>query len=299
MSPQLEDPQAEGSRLKSYLAVLKALPGAAFRRYKGLPLYGKVLFWLWILFEIALLTALIVITPSRVAQFLYDKAEKLAQLPLGWLVVGSLVALVSFPPLHGHTTLTTVCGFAWGLKGFLIAAPASLIGAGLTFCILRLFFHRRLRALSKSNENWTALEEVVGAKGLPLMILIRASPFPPWVYSNVLFASIGSVALWQFLVSTCFVFPKIFLQVFIGWKIAALSDGEQRNKMDTQTKVLNGLLIGTGIGFAILASWWVYTSVQNHIRKLPDFSPETDELAAEALEDTEETPFLTSNPDNV
>lgn len=26
------------------------------------------------------------------------------------------------------------------------------------------------------------------AKGLPLIMLIRLSPFPPWVYSNTLFA---------------------------------------------------------------------------------------------------------------
>ena len=40
------------------------------------------------------------------------------------------------------------------------------------------------------------------AKGLPLIILIRFSPVPPWVYSNALFASINSVAFWQFMVAT-------------------------------------------------------------------------------------------------
>ncbi|KAJ7179219.1 Golgi apparatus membrane protein TVP38 [Mycena filopes] len=298
--------------MSSVLNLLKSLPRWALRRYQKLPLYGKLLLWVWTLFEICLVIAVIVISPSVVAQFMYDNAEKLARHPLGWTVVILLVLAASFPPLHGHTTITTLCGFAWGLKGFFIAAPASVLGAALVFIVLRLSFKERLRAISKGNEKWQALESVIAAKGLPLIILIRISPFPPWAYSNILFASIGSVSLWQFVVATCFVFPKIFLHVFIGSRIAALSDGEQRSHMDTSTypclsrdahlvtlnqtgtKIINGLLIGGGILVAILASWFVYTSVQKHIRHLSGISEETEELAAEALEDSEEAPLLTA-----
>lgn len=90
------------------------------------------------------------------------------------------------------------------------------------------------------------------AKGLPLIILIRISPFPPWVYSNSLFAvgkfsfpklyhpanqiiqSIQAVSLWQFVTATLFVFPKLVLHAFIGSRIAALSDGDRRSHMDTR-----------------------------------------------------------------
>ncbi|KAJ7904422.1 Golgi apparatus membrane protein TVP38 [Mycena olivaceomarginata] len=278
---------------------VKALPRKTFRRYQKLPFYGKAscsiaLIWLWTLFEICLVIAIVLITPSRVAQFMYDNAEKLANYPFGWLLVGLIIVAISFPPLHGHTTVTTLCGFAWGLNGFFIAAPASLIGAVVVFFTLRLSFRERLRTFSKSNEKWQALETVIAAKGLPLIILIRMSPLPPWVYSNILFASIGSVTVWQFIGATFFVFPKLFLHVFIGSRIAALSDGETRGKMDTNAKVINGLLIGGGIVIAFIASWFVYTSIQNHIRRLPGLSAETDELAAEALEDTEDAPLLTS-----
>ncbi|KAJ7499013.1 Golgi apparatus membrane protein TVP38 [Mycena latifolia] len=263
------------------LNFVRSLPARAYRRYQKLHLWGKIILWLWILFELCLVIAFFVITPSRVAQFLYDNVEKLAaRYPVGSVVgVSILIIFISFPPLHGHTTTTTLCGFAWGLKGFFVAAPASLIGAGVVFSALRLVFKKRLIALSKGNEKWQALEAVIAAKGLPLIILIRMSPFPPWVYSNTLFASIGSVSLWQFLLATCFVLPKIFLHVFIGSRVAALSDGEQRSHMDTRKLV--------------------YTSVQTHIRNLPGMSPEIDELAAEALEDSEDAPLLTSNSTNV
>ncbi|KAJ7276298.1 Golgi apparatus membrane protein TVP38 [Mycena haematopus] len=283
----------------SVVDLIKSLPRKAFRRYQKLPLYGKMILWLWILFEICLVIAIVLITPSRVAQFMYDNAEKLARFPFGWFLVGLLIVAVSFPPLHGHTTVTTLCGFAWGLKGFFIVAPASLIGAVVVFCTLRSSFKARLRAFSKTNEKWQALETVIAAKGLPLIILIRMSPLPPWVYSNVLFASIGSVSVWQFMTATFFVFPKLFLHVFIGSRIAAFSDGETRGNMDTQTKLINGLLIGGGIVVTFVASWFVYTSIQNHIRRLPGLPVETDELAAEALEDTEDAPLLTSDDADV
>ena len=104
----------------------------------------------------------------------------------------------------GHTTLLNLCGFAYGMKGFLIAGPASLVASTIVFIVLRYLFSGVIRSWSEKNETWRALETVIvsffpcflllwptiiqDAKGLPLIILIRISPLPPWVYSNALFA---------------------------------------------------------------------------------------------------------------
>jgi uncharacterized membrane protein YdjX (TVP38/TMEM64 family) len=69
--------------------------------------------------------------------------------------------LVSFPPLIGHTSLATLCGFAYGLKGFAIISVASLVGSALVFIVLRLAFGPRLRRWSADNPKWQALETVV------------------------------------------------------------------------------------------------------------------------------------------
>jgi len=220
-------------------------------------------------------------------------AQRLSHHQLGGLALGGIVVLVCFPPFIGHTTAVTLCGFAYGMKGFGLAAIGSSIGSALAFVIFRLLFSRRLMHWSSANKKWQALESVVRAKGLPLMILIRMSPFPPWTWSNVLFSSIEAIALWQFIIATLFVYPKVLLHVFIGSRAAALSDGEQRSHMDTQTKVLNGLLIGVGMVIALLSSWLIYRFMQKHIRELEEFPEETDRLAADALEDVEEgAPFL-------
>ncbi|KAF8165439.1 Golgi apparatus membrane protein TVP38 [Crassisporium funariophilum] len=275
------------------LAIVKTYFKFALNRYRNLHVFGKMFIWMVLLFYICMGAFIIVVTPSRIAQYLYDKARLLAETRFGWLALGAAIVCISFPPLVGHTTLVTLCGFAYGMKGFFIASTGSVLGSALVFVVLRLLFRDRLHSWSSQNRKWQALESVVKAKGLPLIILIRISPFPPWVYSNSLFASIEAVKLWQFVTATLFVFPKLLLHTFIGSKIAALSDGDQRGHMDTRTKVINGMLVGGGILIAIFTSWWVYTLVQSHIRHLEGFSPEVDELAAEAIEDyDEEAPLL-------
>ena len=69
--------------------------------------------------------------------------------------------LISFPPCIGHTTIVTLCGFAYGMSGWFIAAPASLVGSATAFVVLRFLFSRRLQKWSSTNEKWQALEAVV------------------------------------------------------------------------------------------------------------------------------------------
>ncbi len=79
--------------------------------------------------------------------------------------------------------------------------------------------------------------------------------------------SIEPVALWQFMVASICMMPKLFAFIFVSSRIAAFSDGKQRGEMDTRkylsepalfhcdsticpgtvAKVINGLSIGLGI----------------------------------------------------
>lgn len=265
------------------------------RKLKSLNLATKLFLCLLVVFYLSLGVLVIIISPARIAQYLYDQARILAEAPFGSLALALAIVCISFPPLIGHTTLVTLCGFAYGLNGIYIAAGVSIVGSALVFVVLRFLFSARLRAWSGHNQKWQALESVVRAKGLPLVVLIRISPFPPWVYSNSLFASIEAVKLWQFVIATFCIIPKLLLHTFIGSKIAQLSDGDQRGRMDTHTKVINGLLVGGGILIAIFTSWLVYNLVQNHIRHLEGISPDVDELAAEAIEDFDEEDPLISH----
>ncbi|PCH41266.1 hypothetical protein WOLCODRAFT_137281 [Wolfiporia cocos MD-104 SS10] len=278
----------ESNRLRWMLSLLRYYAVSAFRRYQKLHLHGKLFIWGTACIYLTLASIFIFVGPARIGQTLYDLAQKISHRSYGWVMLGGAIVVISFPPCIGHTTLITLCGYAYGMKGFPIAAVASLLGSALAFVVLRFLFRGRLRRWSASNEKWQALETVVAAKGLPLIALIRASPFPPWVYSNALFASIEAVSLWQFFLATFVIFPKIALLVFVGSRLASLSDGEQRSHMDTSTKILNAAVSIGGLLLGLTASFIVYRAMQSEIRRLQGLSPEVDELAVEALEEAEE-----------
>ncbi|KAG6872753.1 hypothetical protein C0995_006955 [Termitomyces sp. Mi166 len=285
------------SKFKEYVSIV-------YQKYNGLHILGKTFIWLVVLFYISFGTRpryyettllkifsgifVVIVTPGRIAQYLYDQAQLLAETRFGWLVLATSLVVVSFPPLLGHTTIVTLCGFAYGMQGFIIAAFATLVGASSVFVVLRFFFNQRLRTWSRRNQKWQALESVV---------------------------SIEAVSLRQFATATICVFPRLLLHVFIGSRIAALSDGNQRGHMDRHTKTINGLLIAGGLILAICTSWYtlssiscsvisltrgfrlVYNMIKTHVRRLQESSHEVDELAADAIEDYgEDDPLLRSSP---
>jgi hypothetical protein len=47
------------------------------------------------------------------------------------------------------------------MKGYYVAGPATLIGSGLAFIVLRFLFKEQVMAWSSKNEKWQALEQVI------------------------------------------------------------------------------------------------------------------------------------------
>ncbi|SRR5258707_6401917 len=72
-----------------------------------------------------------------------------------------ITEIVSIPPMIGHTTVLNLCGFTYGMKGFLVGAPASLIASTVVFVVLRYLFSGVLRSWSEKNKMWKALEAVI------------------------------------------------------------------------------------------------------------------------------------------
>jgi uncharacterized membrane protein YdjX (TVP38/TMEM64 family) len=61
----------------------------------------------------------------------------------------------------GHTTMLNLAGFTYGMKGFLVAAPASLIASAVVFLVMRYLSRGGFRSWSQKNEKWQALEAVI------------------------------------------------------------------------------------------------------------------------------------------
>jgi len=209
----------------------------------------------------------------------------------------SIITITSFPPLVGWSTTVSVCGFAYGLPGWFVASAGALLGAALSFIVLRLLFRERIRSVTQSNRKWVALENVIRSRGLPLIILIRLSPLPPWVYANLLFSSIETVSFFQFMVATVFYTPKLMIAVWIGSRVAMFSDGSQRDKMDTAAKIVNALSIVLSIALAVGTGWLIWKLTEQEIRKTEGVGEDEDQLARDALStaaDELESPLVRS-----
>jgi len=248
-----------------------------------------------VLFYASIITLAVVFGPSRIGQEFYHVAHLLQQSRFGWLVVALVMIITSLPPMIFFSTSLTMCGFVWHMKGFFLAAPAAIAGAAFSFLMLRLLFKNRLKLWAAKSERWKAFDEVIRAKGLPLIILIRSCPIP-WVYSNAFFASVEAVSLQQFLFATVFLFPRILLAVFVGSRLADLADGDTRGKMDSTTKILNALSIALAILIAFLTGVYVYRVTQAKIRSME--SERNQPANAEANVSDLETPLLQNGPES-
>ncbi|KAG2360435.1 Golgi apparatus membrane protein TVP38 [Suillus spraguei] len=267
---------------------LKRLVRSPGSRY----LVKKPLIWIIVLFYVCSATFIIAVTPARIAQFIYDIAQRLRHLPYGYMILIVVMIVASFPPFFGHGSLLNLFGFIYGMRGFYPAVVGTLAASIIVFVTLRLMFAKRLRLRTSTNERWRALEAVIRSRGTPLIILIRMSSVLPWAWSNSLFASIASVSLLQFFIATLFLLPNVFVRVLVGSRVAGFFDRTQRSRMYAQTKVLNSFLIIGGILSTVLASSLVYYFIQKEIKRLrASSSSERDEIAAEEFEATGNTFF--------
>lgn len=85
---------------------------------------------LWIiLFIIGILTALISIKHDQVVDLLRPFAEKVRDIPAGWLIFVAVLFIISFPPLFGHELVALLAGVVYGLWiGFGVVAAGTFIG---------------------------------------------------------------------------------------------------------------------------------------------------------------------------
>ncbi|KAG1856673.1 Golgi apparatus membrane protein TVP38 [Suillus subalutaceus] len=258
---------------------LKRLVRSPSLRY----LVRKPLIWVIVFFYVCLAAFILAVTPVRITQFMYDISQDLRSLPYGYMLLIVAMIITSFPPFIGHGTLLHMFGFTYGMWGFFPAAVGTMAASTIVFVTLRMMFGKRLRLRTSTNQKWQALEAVIRSRGMPLIILIRMSSLVPWAWSNSLFASIASVSFLRFFIATLFVFPKVWVNVFIGFCLARLSDSKQRNR----TKFFNGFLIIIGSLSSVLASSLIYYSIRKEIKRLRE-SAERDEIPEEEFEATEE-----------
>jgi len=260
----------------------RALPRHAAERYMSFGPRTKVAIWLFGALNIVAIVFIIIVTPHQIGVWFNNLAISLRRMgPWGVLLEGLLVVLVSHPPFGGFAASMTLIGFTYGMwPGCLIAVVASMTGAGFAFLSVRAFFLSWVK--KQSNAKWDAFGNVMRAKGLPLIIMIRYCPIP-WAICNGLFASIESVKFWQFMLANLVMQPRLLIPVFIGSRLTSLASETPTH--DPLRFWLNLASVGVSLTVSTLGGIWIYRLTLEQMRKLDKSGPGQGELAAEALEE--------------
>ncbi|WVQ81397.1 hypothetical protein IAT38_003521 [Cryptococcus sp. DSM 104549] len=289
--PRLEDspgPSRHGGtnvlgwNVQTWMLRARALPGQTLHRYHKLGRKSKITFWVVFALHILMLALVIIITPTRIGHFFNNVALKLRAMGAWGVILLSLFAIVtSHPPLFGFSGSLTLIGFTYGVwPGFLIAFIASMAGSAVAFISVRAFFLGWI----KKNDKWEAFGHVMRAKGTPLVLMIRYCPIP-WAVANGLFASIESVRLWQFMLATVLIQPRLMIPVFIGSRLTSLASDSPSH--DPLRFWLNLFSIGLSSAISVVTGVVIYRLTLEQMRKLDRNGPGLGdgELAAEALEE--------------
>ncbi|KAK4140719.1 snare associated Golgi protein-domain-containing protein [Dichotomopilus funicola] len=204
---------------------------------------------LWIILLITIvLTIIITIKHDEVVAHLRPWAEKVRDLPAGWLIPIAILIIISFPPLFGHEIIALLCGVIYGLWiGFGIVAAGTFLGELGTWFAFQWFFRKKAEKLERTNLNYGALARITRDGGFWIVLLIRFSAIPSH-FSTAVFSTCG-VNFWSFTIATALTLPKQIFLVYLGvLLLQSQPDGSAKN-------IVFGVAFAVTIVMAVYIGW--------------------------------------------
>lgn len=175
----------------------------------------KYIPWHILFIVIGILTVIITLKHDEVVKHLRPWAEKVRDLPVGWLIPIAILFVISFPPLFGHEIIALLCGVVWGLWiGFAIVAAGTFLGELGTWFAFKYFFRNKAIKLERTNLNYGAMARLTRDGGFVIVLIIRLSAIPSH-FSTAVFSTCD-VKFWHFVVATFFSLPKQIFLVYLG-----------------------------------------------------------------------------------
>ncbi|KAJ4389033.1 hypothetical protein N0V93_006495 [Gnomoniopsis smithogilvyi] len=178
--------------------------------------FSKKYLPVWIvLIIVGLLTAVITLKHDQVVEALRPFAEKVRDIPAGWLIFVAVLFIISFPPLFGHELVALLAGVVYGLWiGFAVVAAGTFIGEIGTWFAFKKLFRRKAEKMERTNLTYGAMAKLCRDGGFWMVFVIRLSVVPSHMSTAVF--STCDVRFWHFAVSTFFTLPKQLILVYLG-----------------------------------------------------------------------------------
>ncbi|KAI0806058.1 snare associated Golgi protein-domain-containing protein [Irpex lacteus] len=212
--------------------------------------------WLWYyvgFIIIGTITILFTVYHKQIVKALQPTANKLKDLPGGWLIPIAIFVVISFPPLFGHEILAILCGLVWGLGiGFAIVAAGTFIGEVANFYAFRYCCSARGEKLEKQKLQYACLARVIREGGFKIALIARFSAIPGH-FTTAVFSTCG-MSIWTFSIAAFLSLPKQFLTVYLG---VALEQSETGTSSTSDT-IIRDTVIGLTTVVTFVAMWYIY-----------------------------------------
>ncbi|KAF7789749.1 hypothetical protein EIP86_000695 [Pleurotus ostreatoroseus] len=211
--------------------------------------------WLWyyvIITIVSVGTILFTVYHKQIVQWIQPTANKVHDLPAGWLIPIGILFVISFPPLFGHEIIAILCGVVWGLGiGFAIVAAGTFIGEVGNFYAFKHCCSARGEKMEKKKLQYACLARVVREGGFKIALIARYSAIPGH-FTTAVFSTCG-MNIWVFMAAAFLSLPKQFITVYLG---VALEDSEKgSSKSDT---IIKDVVLVITAAITFIAMWYIY-----------------------------------------
>ncbi|KUI71089.1 Golgi apparatus membrane protein TVP38 [Cytospora mali] len=164
---------------------------------------------------VGILTAVITLKHDQVVAALRPFAEKVRNIPAGWLIFVAVLFVISFPPLFGHELVALLAGVVYGLWiGFAVVSAGTFIGEIGTWFAFKKAFRRKAEKMEMTNLTYGSMARLCREGGFWIVLIIRLSIIPSHMSTAVF--STCDVKFWRFAVSTFLTLPKQLILVYLG-----------------------------------------------------------------------------------
>jgi uncharacterized membrane protein YdjX (TVP38/TMEM64 family) len=134
----------------------------------------------------------------------------------GWLMAALFQTLIALCGILPASVGAVTSGLIYGTKlGFLICAPATLVGAIAAFLFSRSLFRASISRILQGRPRLMLLDEAVARDGWRLVCLLRISPIMPFAVTSYALG-LTSLKLLPYLVGTLASLPALLLYVVMG-----------------------------------------------------------------------------------
>lgn len=212
--------------------------------------------WIWyyiIGVILTVVTILFTVYHKQIVHALQPTANKIHDLPAGWLIPIAIFFVISFPPLFGHEILAILCGLVWGLwPGFAITAAGTFIGEVGNFYAFRYCCAARGEKLERTQISYACLAKIVRDGGFWIALIARFSAIPGH-FTTAVFSTCG-MNIWVFSLAAILSLPKQFITVYIG---VALEQSETGGS-STRDTIIKDVVIALTTIITFAALWYIY-----------------------------------------